>query len=203
MRPAARVALGVTALVCTALSTTARAEGPGVDHGYAGPVLTTLGAIPRSNAPTLATGYGASFRVHGAPAVALDLGAAYVDGADDARRARREIAGSLLVLLYPSPGGAVQPFFLAGPMLSWARVTRADAGSPDDQARFHHAGIVGGAGLELFVWPRVALTVDGRAFVRRKLGGGQPEWIAKDGRESDTSAGVLATVGVAFYVLGK
>lgn len=51
---------------------------------------------------------------------------------------------------------------------------------------------------------RRACTVKQHAFVRRKLGGGRPGVVvAKDGRESDTSAGVLATVGVAFYVLGK
>lgn len=173
-------------------------DGPRPDHGYGGFTLQRFVASGEGGAK--ATGGGVSFRIHGAPALALDLGLGVHDGRDALGRRRSDVPLSLTALLYPLPSSAVQFYAPVGLGYDWSRVD-LPGGS---QARWRHLGVAAGLGVEVYLTSYFSVFVDLRGFVRWRTGGDPgPEFQTNRGLATDTSGGAFTSLGVAWYPLGK
>jgi hypothetical protein len=158
------------------------------DHGFGGFTARVAGAMPMvmPGASSL-VGFGGSFRIHGAPALALEIAYDAFDGASDSARRRDQTLG-LHALFYPSPGGRTQPYFIFGAGHAWQ----------SEPTTGHFAATVGG-GFEWFVTEKMALSWDVRALVRS--GDDALPW--NRGPISGTSWGLVFGIGVSAYVFGK
>jgi hypothetical protein len=187
-----RSVVSFVALVATAAPGRAFADQPQTDHGYAGFVAHVAGEttlLAPTSRPLL--GYGGAFRIHGAPALALELGADHLTGTDVYGRQRRETPLTFAALVFPNPGHEVQGYFVGGIGYEWARV------SGDDWR--YVAGWLGG-GVERFVSPEISLSIDARGFLRGRT---DDATAFEDPHRPTMSWGGLLTIGVALYVFQK
>ena len=165
------------------------------DHGYGGFTGFAL-VVPPSGASLQGGGLG--FRIHGAPAIALDLSAARAWGTDALDRRRVENLGALTALLYPSPGGTLQPYFPVGLLLD-----TSSARDDERTRRFRHFGGFAGCGLEVFLSRDFSLFGDARVMLRTRVGGEPGPEFGQGSRSTSTSVGLALVLGAAWYPFGK
>lgn len=172
-------------------------DGARPDHGYGGFTLQRWVASGEQRA--YADGGGVSFRAHGAPHLALDLGVGVFHGVDAQQRDRRDVPLTLTALLYPFPRSALQFYLPAGFGYDRSRVALAGG-----TAHWSHFGSFLGLGAELYLTSQFSIFLDLKGFVRWRVGGDAgPEFQATDGRATNTSGGAYTTLGIAWYPLGK
>jgi hypothetical protein len=154
-------------------------------------------------------GFAAALRLRPSPHFAFDIGAGAYGGQDYYGRDRLEIPINVDVLAFVNPRSRAQFYFAVGAGTSLAFLRDAGAtgdswGDPsswtDDYHRaYTYLGGQLGGGLEFRIGRRLALNVDARVFLRRSVGGSSPEFV--DGaRQTNTSAGGLASVGMTLYL---
>jgi hypothetical protein len=165
------------------------------DHGYGGFTGFAL-VVPPVGASLQGGGFG--FRIHGAPALALELSAARAWGSDERGRRRTETPLALTALLYPSPGGTLQPYFPVGVFYDSSTVR-------DEQhsRSYRHFGGFVGCGLEVFLSRDFSVFGDARGMLRGRVGGDPGPEFAQGGRGTNLSAGLIVIVGAAWYPFGK
>jgi hypothetical protein len=166
------------------------------DHGFAG-LTGSLLLLPGAH---WSPGVGGSFRVRGAPALALDLGLHRADYRDVERRRQEDTLLSLSAFLYPFSRGPLQPYGVVGVTYDWARVGSAGAATGGD---WRHVGGAAGLGVEAFMTPRFSFFTDVRGLIRTRSGGDPGPEFRQDGRSTDTSIGAVVLVGMAFYAFGN
>jgi opacity protein-like surface antigen len=151
---------------------------------------------------TGAGGIGASVRFRPTPRFAVDLGLDVLGGRDANGYRRSEVPLTVLGLLYLNPKSRVQVYLLGGFGFSGARVEVPNGyGSTRTEDWSYFGGLFGG-GLEFRLGRTVALNFDIRGFVRGRTddaAASRPEFVAADGRTTNTSGGALATGGLTFY----
>jgi len=171
------------------------ASAPTRDHGYGG--LTGFALVVPPVGASM-QGAGAGFRIHGAPALALELSAARAWGTDVRDRRRTETLGALTALIYPSPGGTMQPYFPLGAFY--------DGSVVQDGAqthRYRHFGGFVGCGLEVFLSRDFSVFGDARAMLRGRVGGDAGPEFEQGARSTSVSTGLLIVLGAAWYPFGK
>lgn len=155
-------------------------------------------------------GLGASLRYRPVPAFAFDVGVDVLAGIDYNGFQRTEVPLSLSGILFVNPRSKVQFYFLGGLDISHAEVEPAEdtlylaedgTAIVPESTQYDYFGGHGGIGLEFRLSRRVALNIDGLAFIRNRTDDGQaPEFTDPDtGRTTDTSGGGLFRGGITFY----
>jgi hypothetical protein len=163
------------------------------DHGFAG---LTGGLLVAAGSP----GFGGSFRVRGAPALALDLGLFRANFRDVEGRKQQDTVLALSALLYPFSRGVWQPYGVIGITHDWAHVGASAEATGGD---WRHWGGAAGLGVEAFLTPRFSLFGDFRGILRVRSGGDPGPEFHQNGRATDTSIGSVLLVGMAFYGFGS
>ncbi len=130
--------------------------------------------------------------------LALDLGIGVYAGQDYNGWDRAEVPLTADLMLFVNPESRLQLYGLAGVGVSFAHAEDPfDFGASRDYAYF---GGELGVGLEWRLSRWFALNGDIRGFVRERVDDDpQPEFIDEDGRTTDTSGGVLGTLGATVY----
>jgi hypothetical protein len=156
-------------------------------------------------------GIGLSLRYRPVPAFAFDLGVDVLAGTDYNGFHRTEVPFSLSGLIYVNPKSHAQFYFNVG--MDYSRATvKSDVGTPLLSADFEEPGTFsnhysyfgghGGIGLEFRLSKRVALNVDGLAFVRKRVDDATavPEFRdPSTGRSTNTSGGGLFRGGLTLW----
>jgi len=173
-----------------------RVEGVALGHSSAG-INPGLGGV------------GMSLRYRPVPSFAFDLGADVLMGTDYNGFQRTETPLSLSGMLFLNPRSRAQFYLLAGANVARAEVksnqaapqlTQVDGGGYG--ATYTYFGGQGGAGFEFRLSRRVALDLDGIAFIRTRMGGNtqQPEFTDPvSGQTTNTSAGGIFRGGFTFW----
>jgi hypothetical protein len=156
------------------------------DHGFGGPTVRALGGVTPGASRLL--GLGGGFRIHGAPALALEVGYDQVDGRSPGGLRGRDRALGLYALVYPRPGGRTQPYFLGGFGYAWQDASR-------------HAAAWLGGGFEWFASSDAAIGCDVRAFFRAGADDETLPFVRAP--FSGANAGLLFTLGGQLYIFGK
>jgi opacity protein-like surface antigen len=153
-------------------------------------------------------GVGLSLRYRPVPHFAFDLGADVLAGNDYNGFQRMEVPVSLNGIIYLNPRSRVQVYLIGGANVSRAEV-RSDSPAPqlsqrDDGsfgATYTYFGGQGGLGLEFRLSKRIAIDLDGLAFIRKRIGDIKaPEFIdPSTGQTTNTSAGGLFRGGLQFW----
>ncbi|MAQ14018.1 MAG: hypothetical protein CMN30_04385 [Sandaracinus sp.] len=148
---------------------------------------------------------GARFRPSRIFGVELGIGA--YGGEDYDGNARREHPLTFDFMFFFPRASRFQVYTLVGGGFSFARVDTDgrwdddwDDGSYDE--RYAYIGGQLGLGFEWRISPVFALSADVRGFLRTRIDGDRdtnPEFVARDGRTTNTSAGALGTLGMHFY----
>lgn len=152
-------------------------------------------------------GLGVSLRYRPVPSFAFDLGVDGLAGIDYNGNERFEVPLSLNGILYVNPRSRVQFYFMGGMHVSYAKtevpstLPREEGGRNLEETEYQYFGGQGGVGLEFRLSRRVALNIDGLAFIRSRTDDGTtPEFRDPDtGRTTDTSGGGLFRGGINFY----
>ena len=128
-------------------------------------------------------------------------------GEDYDGNARREHPLTFDFMFFFPRASRFQVYTLVGGGFSFARVDTDgrwdddwDDGSYDE--RYAYIGGQLGLGFEWRISPVFALSADVRGFLRTRIDGDRdtnPEFVARDGRTTNTSAGALGTLGMHFY----
>src|SRR5262249_26225036 len=143
------------------------------------------------------------------PHFAFDLGADVLAGNDYNGFQRVEVPISLNGIIYLNPRNRVQVYLIGGANVSRAEV-RSDTPAPQlapvgdsgqFRPRYTYFGGQGGLGLEFRLSKRVAIDLDGLAFIRKRIGDIRaPEFINNEtGQTTNTSAGGLFRGGLQFW----
>jgi hypothetical protein len=154
-------------------------------------------------------GAGLSLRYRPVPHFAFDLGVDVLAGTDYNGYSRTEIPVSLGGMIFVNPRSRVQFYLLGGMNVSRAEV-RSDTPSqllnPVDGgsaygATYTYFGGQGGAGFEFRLSKRVAVDIDGIAFVRERIGDTRvPEFVDPNtGKTTNVSGGGLFRGGINFW----
>ena len=157
-------------------------------------------------------GVGLSLRYRPVPHFAFDLGADVLAGTDYNGFQRLEVPISLNGIFYLNPRNRVQVYLIGGANVSRAEVS-SDGSSPLAQqllaptgggqygATYTYFGGQGGMGLEFRLSKRIAIDIDGLAFIRKRIGDIKaPEFINPEtGQTTNTSAGGLFRGGLNFW----
>ena len=154
-------------------------------------------------------GMGLSLRYRPLPALAFDVGVDLLAGKDYNGFDRTEVPISVSGILFVNPKSRVQFYFLGGVDWSHADVESDDysplladeAGNGGYKTEYSYFGGHGGIGLEFRLSRRVALNIDGLAFVRSRTDDGpMPEFVdPNSGRTTNTSGGGLFRGGITFW----
>ncbi len=156
-------------------------------------------------------GVGQSLRYRPVPHFAFDLGADVLAGNDYNGFQRLEVPVSLNGIIYINPRNRVQVYLIGGANVSRAEVSSnqsalaqellAPTGGGQYGATYTYFGGQGGLGLEFRLSKRVAIDLDGLAFVRERIGDIQtPEFVnPRTGQTTNTSAGGLFRGGLNFW----
>jgi hypothetical protein len=158
-------------------------------------------------------GVGLSLRYRPVPHFAFDLGADVLAGTDYNGFQRLEVPISLNGIFYLNPRNRLQVYLIGGANVSRAEVSSnpsavaqellAPTGGGQYGATYTYFGGQGGMGLEVRVSKRVAIDLDGLAFVRERIGDTQqtpPEFVnPRTGQTTNTSAGGLFRGGLTFW----
>jgi hypothetical protein len=169
-------------------------------------------AIGRPGSSSMSAGMGGvglSLRYRPVPHFAFDLGADVLAGTDYNGFQRMEVPISLNGIVYLNPRNRVQVYLIGGGTVSRAEV-RSDTPAPQLQpvdgggqygATYTYFGGQGGLGLEFRLSKRIAIDIDGLAFIRKRIGDIQaPEFINPEtGQTTNTSAGGLFRGGLNFW----
>lgn len=158
-------------------------------------------------------GIGLGLRYRPVPHFAIEGGIDLIGGTDYNGFERAEIPLSLNGIFYVNPRSKVQFYLMGGIHGAWAKV-RSDTYSPllthndtqntwDDgfEQEYSYFGGQGGIGLEFRLSRRVALNIDGVAFMRSRTDDGElPEYVNKEtGETTNTSGGGLIRGGITFW----
>jgi hypothetical protein len=115
---------------------------------------------------------------------------------------RVEVAGTAGALLYVNPRSRAQVYLSGGMLGDFAHATDGHGLTPVELS-YAHVGGYAGLGLEMFATRRLAFHVDARGFARERVGSGAeraPEFTDPGtGRTTNTSAGMIGTVGMLLY----
>lgn len=152
-------------------------------------------------------GVGAAFRFRPTGHLALDLGVGVYAGTDYNGLDRAEVPLTADLLLYVNPENALQVYFVGGLGLAAAHAEGTNVHTGRFESRdFGYVGAQVGAGLEWRLGRHFALNADLRGFVRQRVDDNddRPEFVEYEagrptGRTTDTSAGVLGTLGGTVY----
>jgi hypothetical protein len=150
-------------------------------------------------------GFGLGLRFRPVPAFALELATDVLLGRDPNGMRRFELPFSLNAMVYLHDG-VVQPYLVLGGHFSratlWSEEDRLELGG-ESRDIYTYVGGQGGAGLELRVSRLVGLSVDGLAFVRRRIGDEAeryPEFYDPEtGERSNMSVGGMVRGGLNFW----
>lgn len=133
----------------------------------------------------------------------VDLGIGVYGGQDHNGWDRVEVPLTADVLLFLNPDDRLQVYGIAGVGVSFAQAEQNGFDDPyfDYNAReYAYVGGELGAGLELRLSRWFAINGDVRGFVRERVDDDpEPEFVADDGRTTDTSGGVLLNLGATVY----
>ncbi|WP_156040858.1 hypothetical protein [Chondromyces apiculatus] len=158
-------------------------------------------------------GLGLSLRYRPVPAFAIDLGVDVLGGIDYNGFKRTEIPLSLSGMIFLNPRSRVQFYLMGGVNMSYADVEREVILASDDpqvagtlstvNEEYEYFGGHGGIGLEFRLSRRVALNIDGLAFIRNRTderATQYPEFVDPEtGRTTNVSGGGLFRGGISFY----
>jgi len=161
-------------------------------------------------------GAGAGLRYRLSPAFALESNFDLAGGTDYNGNSRTEEALSFNGLIFVNPRHRVQYYFLGGLGWGWAHVSGPDmptgisSGAPNlspgsftSTADYKYFGGQIGFGSEFRITPSWALNGDIRGFIRSRIdvpAGSAPEYQNADtGQSTNTSGGVIFTLGTTFY----
>ncbi len=155
-------------------------------------------------------GIGVGLRLRPIPHIAIEGNIDAYAGQDTLGRSRAEAAVSANLIGYLNPRSVLQVYGLIG-----IGTGHSSAGSScyssfgyqtgsvpgcDGGGEYNFVGGQIGAGLELRIARGFALNADVRGFVRSSDGdNGRPEYVAPDGHATNTSGGVLTTLGATIY----
>ncbi len=135
---------------------------------------------------------------------AIDLGIGAYGGIDYNGASRTEVPLTADGLFFFNPRSRWQVYALLGIGASWAHAQNSDVafttiGSSRD---YSYLGGETGIGLEWRLGDSFALDGDVRAFIRQRVDGDpRPEFVEPGtGRQTDTSGGLLTTLGATFYL---
>jgi hypothetical protein len=182
-----------------------RAEEPSHDHGYAGVALAMEYQptwLTKTN--TELSGLEAGFRIHGAPALALQLGTGWLQGTEAHGQSRWELPVQLHAQVYFNPGDEFQGYFATGFRWSYARL--GDPLPPAVQqanSRSYFGGFLG-LGFEVFVARTWSIQSDVRLWARSRVDGhrlASPEWRTDSGEARNTQIGTLLSLGINWYMI--
>lgn len=147
-------------------------------------------------------GGGLGLRYRAFPHLGFEAGIDLLGGRDYNDAKRVEVAGTAGALLYMNPRSRAQLYLSGGMLGDFAHATDAHQPTPVELS-YAHLGGYGGLGLEMFATRRLAFHVDARGFARQRVGGGaarSPEFTEPGtGRSTNTSGGVVGTVGMLLY----
>lgn len=128
---------------------------------------------------------------------ALDLGIGAYAGQDYNGWDRGEVPLTADLLLFVNPENRLQLYGLAGVGMSFAVAQDPWSGA---EREFAYFGGEAGVGLEFRLSRWFALNGDVRGFIRSRIDADpQPEFVDEDGRTTNTSGGVLGTLGATVY----
>ena len=151
-------------------------------------------------------GLGAAFHFRPVAPLAFEAGVDFLGGRDWEGNSRREVALSGNVLVFVNSADSVEPYLLAGLMLSQADVELRPSdpsAERDSRPKYSYFGGQLGVGLKWHLRPRLALDVDLVAFMRGRTdprAGSEPEFVHPDtGVGTNVSGGGLFRAGVSFY----
>jgi hypothetical protein len=144
-------------------------------------------------------GFAAALRLRPSPHFAFDIGAGAYGGKDYYHRDRIEIPINVDVLAYVNPQSRAQFYFVVGAGTSLAFLRDTSSWTDDYDRAYTYLGGQLGGGLELRIGRRLALNIDARVFLRRRIDSSTPEFV--DGtRQTNTSAGGLGSLGMTLYL---
>lgn len=174
-----------------------RVEGVALGHASGGAFNSGLGGV------------GMSLRYRPVPAFAFDLGADLLMGTDYNGFQRTETPVSLSGMLFLNPRSRAQFYLTAGANFSHADVQSTQQATQLSPiagglygATYTYFGGQGGAGFEFRLSRRVALDLNGVAFLRERIGSStqQPEFTnLNNGQTTNTSAGGIFRGGFTFW----
>jgi hypothetical protein len=156
-------------------------------------------------------GAGLGLRYRATPHFGVELGVDLLGGRDYNDNKSTEISGNLGGLLYVNPRSRAQLYFSGGLLADHAKTsidqpTTLSGNGITTQVtppQYDHVGGYAGLGLEMFLTRHFALHADMRGMVRQRVGANAasaPEFTdPTNGRTSNTSVGLLGSVGALFY----
>jgi hypothetical protein len=153
-------------------------------------------------------GIGGALRYRPTRSIALEGSIDLYGGKDYAGQRRSEAAFSVGGYLFMSPQSRTQPYLTGG--IGWAAATinggtryaGADNGFTmyDGSRNYSYFGAYVGLGVEHRMTRNLAINADLRGFVRgRTDNDGSYEFVASDGRATNTSGGLLLNIGASLY----
>jgi len=159
-----------------------------------------LGKGRDDNAGMALVGLGLRFRP--VPAFAVEADLDFAGGRDYNGLRRKETALGFNGLVFLNPRSKAQVYLLGG--FGWSGATAVDdrSGYDSTEYKFGYFGGTAGVGLEFRLSKVVALNFDLRGFVRGRVDDNKrdyPEFVASNGRTTNTSGGGLFQGGLTFY----
>jgi hypothetical protein len=159
-----------------------------------------LGKGRDDNAGMALVGLGLRFRP--VPAFAVEADLDFAGGRDYNGLRRKETALGFNGLVFLNPRSKAQVYLLGG--FGWSGATAVDdrSGYDSTEYKFGSFGGTAGVGLEFRLSKVVALNFDLRGFVRGRVDDNKrdyPEFVASNGRTTNTSGGGLFQGGLTFY----
>jgi hypothetical protein len=145
-------------------------------------------------------GGGIGLRYRAFSHLGFEAGIDLLGGRDYNDDKRVEVAGNAGALLYVNPRSRAQVYLSGGMLADFAHATDTHQLTPLELS-YAHVGGYAGLGLEMFATRRLAFHVDARGFARERVGGGAaPEFTEPGtGRTTNTSGGMIGTVGMLLY----
>jgi hypothetical protein len=159
-----------------------------------------LGKGRDDNAGMALVGLGLRFRP--VPAFAVEADLDFAGGRDYNGLRRKETALGFNGLVFLNPRSKAQVYLLGG--FGWSGATAVDdrSGYDSTEYKFGYFGGTAGVGLEFRLSKVVALNFDLRGFVRGRVDDNKrdyPEFVASNGRTTNTSGGGVFQGGLTFY----
>lgn len=143
-------------------------------------------------------GLAAALRLRPAQHFAFDIGVGAYGGTDWHGRERIEVPITVDLLAFVNPQHKLQFYFVVGAGASAAFLQDEDSWAEDYDRAYTYLGGTAGAGLEWRLLRHFALNGDVRGFLRRRVDSSEPEFV-EDGRQTNTSAGMLLNAGGTVY----